>query len=182
MEPTEDPQGPPPAVGARGILLIVVAVVLGWALISGIGEDAFELGAPSATPSPGFTSTTDPGEDLEEPDDTVPDTTSESDSARPPSEVAVRAANGTGTPGIAGRVSDRLRPLGYEIIEPTDASRTIDTSAVQYVPGFEAEALEVALVLGLSPEAVGPLEAVPPVVGGVEGADVVVLVGPELDE
>lgn len=166
-------------------MLIALAVFLGWGLLASIDGDAFDVTAVPATGSGGgevitATSTTFPtsGDEPVTDDTAPPDTTQ----ARPPAEVVVRVANGTGTPGIAGRVSDQLRPAGYQLAEPTDASRTIDTSSVQFVPGFEAEALQVALALGLTPEAVGQLEAVPPVVGGVEGVNVVVLVGPELDQ
>jgi len=176
----DDPEQPAPALGLRAVLLLGAAVLLGWLLLANVDSDTFVAATEGSgrTTVPATTvPTTLPGEDTEPATTTPP-----SSDTRPPGEVAVIVANGTGTPGIAGRVSDRLEPQGYELLEPTDTTRTLDASSVQYQEGYEADAVAIAQSLQLPRTAVGPLEEVPPLQGGVGTAEVVVLVGPELDD
>ncbi len=75
--------------------------------------------------------------------------------ARPAAEVNVLVANGVGTAGIAGSTADVLVADGY-IGVAADAPNT-PTSVIFYQPGFDADAREVATILGATPDVIQPL-------------------------
>jgi hypothetical protein len=159
--------------GARGAVLLVIAVGLGILLLQ-----AFDSGSVPFT---------DVRTDAQPPTTrrgvvpTVPEETTTTQPPRDPSEVTILAANGTNTVGLGGRTSEFLRRSGYTAtLAPTDATRLLDASAVEFVPGFEQEARMIAQLLGLSANAVRPMSDAPPVPDR-KDADVLVLIGPDLD-
>jgi hypothetical protein len=87
--------------------------------------------------------------------------------------------NGTNVAGVAGRSGEVLRRAGYNVLSPTNTAKPVDSSSVQYAPGHDSEAKEVAKVLALPDTAVQPI-ANPPPVADTRGADVIVIVGPDL--
>jgi hypothetical protein len=87
--------------------------------------------------------------------------------------------NGTNVAGVAGRTRAVLRRAGYNVLSPTNTAKPVDSSSVQYAPGHDSEAKEVAKVLALPDTAVQPI-ANPPPVADTRGADVIVIVGPDL--
>ncbi|HEX2275485.1 MAG TPA: LytR C-terminal domain-containing protein [Acidimicrobiales bacterium] len=137
---------------------------------------------------------TDPGssasqstEDLEEATPTTgPDEvttlvpTSAPRAPRPPAEVKVLPANGSGVAGLGGRVGDRLKARGYtNTLAATNTTREVAASSVEFNRDFEPEARAVAETLGLPPTVVKALDSPP--VADTRGADVVVLIGPDLN-
>ena len=86
--------------------------------------------------------------------------------------------NGTATSGVAKRVSDPLATAGYQTAPPGNATADVEATQVFFGPGFEAEAAAVATAIGAPAGAVQPLPATPP--GNIGGAQVVVVVGPDL--
>jgi hypothetical protein len=144
---------------ARGIALIVVAVLIGVVLLK-------------ATDSPeAFTTTnvesSDDGDDegttvtTADSDDTTP-TTAAAEVAHNPAEVTVLVANGAGILGVAPRVADQLKAANYVTAEPGNTKAPADESAVFYTPGYEADATAIAQLLTPVPK-VAPLPEPPPV-------------------
>jgi len=160
---------PDPAIGnsARGVILLVVALVLGILILSktetGASAPRVETKRPTTTKAPNSAATT-----------------TSTRAPRQPAAIKVLAANGSGVAGLGGKTGDRLTAAGYNSLAPTNTTTDISTSVVAFTPGFEGEAAAVATVLGLPPTSVQALEANPPV-EDTKGADIVVLVGPDLE-
>ncbi len=152
----------------RGALLLAVAVVIGVLL----------LNAADDTPSPVRSGRGDSGDRADDPTTTTIRPTTTTAAARPPREVKVLSANGTKVNGAARRVSNTLRALGYNVLAPSEANPA-NASVVYFTPTFEREALSISQVLKLAPTALQPLPNPPPV-SDVRGANVVVVVGPDL--
>ena len=154
----------------RGALLLFVAVVLGVLLLNAADDTPSRVGAgrdngdSDGDRQDGVTTTTQP----------VPTTAA----ARPPRDVKVLSANGTEVAGAARKVSDGLRNLGYNVLAPGEA-RAAQASAVYFAPTFDREAQTVAQALQLPPTVVRPLPSPPPV-SDIRGANVLVVVGPDL--
>ncbi len=157
-----------PAIGnsARGVILLVVALVLGIFILSktGTGASAPEVETQRPTTTKANSAAT----------------TTSTRAPRQPAAIKVLAANGSGVAGLGGKTGDRLTAAGYNSLAPTNTTTDVSTSVVAFTPGFEVEAAAVATVLGLPPTAVQALEADPPI-EDTKGADIVVLVGPDLD-
>lgn len=162
----------------RGAVVLVVAIVIGLALLwrSGADDDASttttrpttptdEVGAPSTDGG-----TLDPIESSSLPDG--PSGTQD------PAMVAVIVFNGTPDriPGIAGEYSDKAATAGYQTLTATDAATPTDTTTIYAAQGFEgdAEAVKVALALPNAIVAAKPAEALGE---GDDLADVVVVLG-----
>ena len=153
----------------RGAVLLTVAVLLGVVLLNAAddpGPDRVVAARDDDSPSP-TTSTT-------------PVTTAVTIPLRPPAEVKVLAANGTTVKGVARKVTDQLKAGGWNVLAPTD-SRPAAASAVYFTGDYQREAGAVAEALGLAATVVGPLP-VPPPLTDARGANVVVVVGPDLAE
>jgi hypothetical protein len=151
----------------KGGILIFVALALGaLLLVRGPDSDLDAASAPddeeqtddSAAPpvtddDTGDTTTTTPG-------DTTTTTASE---ARPPGEVTVLVANGSGLPGVASAASAQLAAAGYLTADPDDIkpAELGKPTVIYYITGFEAEAKAVAELFGLDPEAEGVVAPMP---------------------
>lgn len=161
------------AAGARGALLLAIAVVLGVVLLNSFDR----------------VPTTDVDAILEDLDDTTttvadgsagtaPAATSTIPPARAPGDVSVLVANGTDIRGLAGATATALRGIGYNTLSPTDTSQPVDATKVLFSAGYEAEARTVATSLQLPPTAVeGVNPASPPPIADTLGANVIVLLG-----
>ncbi|MGJ0119812.1 LCP family protein [Williamsia sp. MIQD14] len=68
-------------------------------------------------------------------------------SALSPSAVGVRVLNGTGTTGLATRVSDQMSQLGFDVRGVADASENQTQTVVRYGPGEQAAAATVASMI-----------------------------------
>jgi len=158
-----------------GLVLICVAVLLGLFLLArGFGDD----GSPVAS-GDGTAVTTATTVDLNAPPTVDLDAAPTTIAVRPPSEVKVIVANASGVPGAAGALQVTLTADGYAVIDTANAA-TVSSTQVLYVGAYEPEALALAEALGLDSDAVSELPDPAPVEGASE-ANLVVLIGPDLD-
>ena len=152
----------------RGALLIVVAVVLGAALLA----KSFDTGGPANTGgNPGGTTTT-----------TVADTTSTTEPvAHNQAEVKVLVLNGVDpTKAIAGPAASALKAANYVTLAPADAKATVETTAVYFQPGYQADAEAIATKLGAPATAVAALPSpLPAAISAAGDANVIAVVGPD---
>ncbi len=110
---------------------------------------------------------------------TIPAPATTSRPLRAPADVKVLAANGSDVSGLGRRAADRLKSRGYtNTLAPTDTTRDVPATSVQFANDFEPEARAVADALGLPATVVTALDSPP--VSDTRGADVVVLIGPDL--
>ena len=163
---------------ARGIAVLVAAVVIGFLLLFNAGDDgdgSTNAGSTQTTTTVdtsglgGSTTTTAGG---------TTTTTAVSGSDRKPGDVSVLVLNADGPVGSAVAASTTIGAAGYKMGTPTNANSavTLATSAVYYAEGYQAEATAVALVLGKAASTVQPLPS--PVPGpGADKANVVVVLG-----
>ncbi len=189
----------------RGLLLVLVAVVVGVLLLRSVDDpddttvtDTAPPAAPgdtlpTATEAPTPTSAAESGA---APVATVApavtaapatDTTSagaEPFQPRPAAEVSVQVANSTTVRGAAGRLTDRFKTLSYITKTPTNYVGTpIDRTRIYYQPGSLLEARAIAGVLELDADNdVFPMLADPSAVQGFETPDVLVALGTDLAE
>jgi hypothetical protein len=159
----------------RGAVLLAVAVVIGTILLQATDEqgDPFTQRTDDAAAVVTTTTAGEQGRDDEDPQQDG------SGAVRPPAEVKVIALNASGVAGVARKASDALARAGYQVLPAGNADERTEGSAVFFTPGFEAEALELARGLGLP---VGAAQALPtpPPAADLRGANLVVLIGPDL--
>ena len=192
--------GPSNAAAApRALLLIAVAVVLGLVMLwKGLDTTPGIAVSPVATDdgSAGSVGMVEEGPaDLPMADEPVatttpaPTTTTTTTAVpaptRPPNQVRVLVANGSGVPRGAATVTDVLSPAGYTTLPPANATPT-DTSGIYYRSGYSGDARAVMeLVAPSNPDLILPLPAggldVPDAtLDRVADANVVVILGADL--
>mgnify|MGYP001823910013 FL=1 len=167
------PSGPDPA--ARGIILVVVAVVLGAILLAAGGTVGFDQDDESVDIGEGGG-----GEDVTE--TTAPtETTTSAPVTVAPSQVAVVAANGAGISGLAGPSADCLATQGDTNTAAPDALADTAQTVVYYVDGFQPNAVAIAGAFGLPETQVQPLPAEPVAGDQPDTTAIVVLLGPDAE-
>ena len=192
--------GPSNAAAApRALLLIAVAVVLGLVLLwKGLDTTPGIAVSPEVTDdgSAGSVGMVEEGPaDLPMADEPVatttpaPTITTTTTAApaptRPPNQVRVLVANGSGIPRGAATVTDVLSPAGYTTLPPANATPT-DTSGIYYRSGYSGDARAVMdIVAPGNPDLILPLPAggldVPDgTLDRVANANVVVILGADL--
>ena len=67
--------------------------------------------------------------------------------ATAPGNIGVRVLNGTGTAGLASKVSDAMSQLGFDVRGVADASENQTATIVRYGPGQQAAAATVASMI-----------------------------------
>jgi len=153
-----------------------VAVILGIVLLQqfddGIDTGAGQVAATSI-PAPVDQPTTTRRVGLT----TVPQTTPTTGRARTKAEVIVVVANGAGVRGLGAATTNALKNVGYTTLTPTDASGVVDKTSIQFVEGYEAEARELAGVIGQPATAVTRLANPPVAASEIADAKVVVVLG-----
>lgn len=97
----------------------------------------------------------------------------------PPSRVPVLVANASGVNGAAAAVTAELRPGGWNLLAPTNATAQETSSHVYYLAGFEPEAKAIATTLQLPATAVIPYTTAAPI-SSIGTAQVLVVVGPDV--
>ena len=175
----------------RGLIVLGVAVLIGFLLLANAGDDGSTNvstsgpsdttaegsaggdgatattaanGGGSSTPAPKSTTTT-AANGGEEPTGTT----------RAPASVSVVVLNGSGgIKGVASAATDKIKAKGYKTLEAGNAA-PVDKTVVYYNEGFQADANAVAGVLGLAPTSVSAAPANPP--AGSTGANVIVVLG-----
>ena len=190
--------GPSNAAAApRALLLIAVAVILGLVLLwKGLDTTPGVAVPPEATDDGSAESVGMVEEgpaDLPVEDEPVaattpaPTTTTTAVPAptRPPNQVRVLVANGSGVRLGASDVTDVLSPAGYTTLPPANATPT-DTSGIYYRSGYSGDARAVMelvapgnpdLILALPP---GGLDVPDGTLDRVANANVVVILGADL--
>jgi hypothetical protein len=157
------------STGVRAAVLLTAAVLLGLLLLRQFDAGTFEQSVDTG----GTTDTTS----REPTVSVIPNTTARP--LRPPADVKVVAANGTSVSGLAAKTTEFMRQNGYNVLAPTDATRPIENSQVEYRQDFEPEARAVAQSLQLPASAVRPIESEPPV-ADTRSTDILVLIGDDL--
>jgi hypothetical protein len=157
---------------ARGIALIVAAVVLGVVLLN--ATDSPEPFVPKVTAADGPTTTT-PSTSATDATTTTPTTAAAK--AHKPGEVQVLVVNGSGVNGAAGRVATTLSSEGYTL-KPSGNVKTAAASNVYFQPGYQADAQAIAAKLTPAP-GVLPMPTPAPV-KDLAGAHVLVVVAADL--
>ncbi len=143
---------------------------------TGAGDDGGETN-PDDTVTVG-----EPGDATTIPPVTIPDVP-EGDGPRPPAEVNILVANGTGGRGIAGSLADKLIADGY-IAKAANAPSTA-AGIIYYRQGYADDARAVATILGAPPDILtqapgdGTIAVAPEAVadGRLTDANVIVIVG-----
>ena len=152
---------------ARGAGLLAVAVIIGILLLRSGGGDPYSRSVSAgANPSPEVTAL-------------PPTATTVTVPVRQPPAIKVLPANGTSASGAATNTGNRLRQAGYNVLAASNTNNPATSSNVFYNPGFEREARVVAQLLGLPDSTVQPMPTPPPL-SDTRGADVIVVVGPDL--
>lgn len=155
------------AAAARGAGLVAAAIAVGVLLLrateetgprGGTGEVVAQTATTTTTTVAGVT----PGVGL-----------------RPPGQVRVLVLNAARIEGAAGDLSDRLKQMGYSVLEPENAPTQAET-IVYFKPGFEGEA--AVLAPEASEDAITEPLPDPSPFAGTENADVVIVLGTELKE
>jgi hypothetical protein len=148
----------------RAVIIVVLAVAVGYAALQAQSSHSSPSAASSAT-----TSTTLPRHVA------TPTTTT----TLPRSQVKVLVANGTQVNGLAGQFTQQLGAQGWSTLTATNAATAVSTSTVYFAPGDQSAAQTIATYLGLKATAVQPLSTATPVTS-TGGAAVVVVLGTDL--
>jgi hypothetical protein len=144
------------------LVTVVAALILGTvALAGGLRSSDSNQQVSAVTPAASGDPTLSPAPDL----------------PHGRSSTRVLAANATQTPGIAQAILQRLGAAGYIGVGSLDAPVLSTTSRVYFASGYEAEALDVARLVGLGESAVN---RTPPPIPDPNGADVLVVIGRDL--
>lgn len=169
----EQPPGAPNAV--RGLVIVVVAGLLGLFLLARGGTNSLFADDEPATGAAHVTSTTGNVPTIAPP----PTTAKAPVDTKAPAEVTVAIYNATAgaITGAAGDAKAKLTPLGYEQVTLNDAPGAISTSAVYYADGFQANATAIAQALGYDSGAVKAADGATDNPGSGSGASVVVVIG-----
>lgn len=155
---------------ARGIALIVVAVLLGVILLR--ATDSPEVGDVDTGPLAGARTTT-----TSAPTASAPSTTTTT--ALDPSTIIVLVANGAGVSGLAGDLTTSVAEAGFETVDATDVlGDDVETSTVYYTSGFQQGAEAVAELFDGVPDVAVLPDPAP--VADLAGANVVVVAGADL--
>jgi len=170
--PRQAPPGPNPA--SRGLILVIVAVVLGAILLIKGGRIGFETDATDVEIGSGG--------DNAPAETTVPPSTTPTTSVTP-AALKIVVLNGAGINGYAATAANFLSLAGYPTVTAQTAGVQAATTTVYYAPGFEGDAQALATLLS-----VGAVQPIPE--GTVLGkaatdvpadTNVVVVLGPDVE-
>jgi hypothetical protein len=181
--PGRPPRAPAGAAGgnagARGALLLGVAVILGIVLLQQFDSPSIPSGQVSVTsiPDDGDATSTTRRVGLT----TVAPATTTVARGRAKAEVKVLVANGAGVRGLGASTTNSLKERGYtNIAAPTDATTTVEKTGIQFAEGYEAEAKELAGVLSLPVAVVTRLASPPVAAADIGDAKVLVILGADV--
>ena len=162
---------------ARGLLVLGVAVAVGFLLLLNLGGGGGGGGGGS-TGSADDTSSVNTSEPLGGASTTAATSTTAASSAHQPGEVKVRVLNGGAPAGTAASTSDQIGASGYVMDDATDSPTNVEATTFFYAEGYQEDAIKIANLLGKSTDQVKPLTEAQ--LNGVEGdANVVVILGPD---
>jgi hypothetical protein len=158
-------------------MLLIVAFIIGVAVLKategggggGTAQSVRSSGARTTTTVRSSRATT-----------TVPVVTTTP--ARPVGQVKVLPLNGSGISGVAAKVADQLKALGYANTLAPDTYKSdepVSATIIEYATGSEADARAVAQGLRVPNATLKPIESPPPV-ADIRGAEVIVIAGSDL--
>ncbi len=156
----------------RALLLTIVAIVLGVVLLQVGSRAPTGVRVARNAASPVGSSALPPRGTRTVHEKTTTTTT------LPRGSVTVVVANGSSTNGVAAAYTTLLQRDGWHLLTPQTATVRVPTSAVYYAAGFEPEAQAIARSLSIAAASVTPISTSVPVT--TTGADVVVVIGPDL--
>ena len=151
-------RSPGPSGGARGAVVIGLAVILGIVGLQILDDSG---GSSNAT------STTTPGVATSGP-------TTTKVAVRPNNEVRVKVYNASGVQGRAQTLTDQLRAKGYNMQAPATLSDQRQGTVVECTDAFKNEATPLAL-FGVGNAGLAPYPSNPP--DGASDADCLVIIG-----
>lgn len=159
-------------VNAIGLALILMGMALALlfgarALFRTLNDGIVDAEKPPEVTAPA-TTTTDPSLT------TTTEATTTTATIRIPGEVITRVGNGAQRSGIAGGGTSLLDQAGYVTLAPKNAPPRED-SIIYYAETFEADAAQVARLLGVAETAIAPMPADPGV--PIEDAQVIAILG-----
>lgn len=172
------PAAPAPNPASRGVILVVVAVVLGIILLVQGGGVGFDEASDELEIESGDAPA---GGEVDAPPTTEAEPTSTS---VPPAALKVVALNGAGVSGFAGQAQQFLNVAGYTATGVGNAASQRETTTVYFAPGFEVDAATVAGLLGLELSDIAPIPEGTPLAA--DAADVpadtnvVIALGPDV--
>jgi hypothetical protein len=170
--PTGDGSEPPdrPRSG-RGLLLVVVAVVIGVLLLPSATRPPLSAAAAGTPPTTTASSSTSHHHGH--------GSSSTTSTTIPPATIHVLVANATTVNGVAGAVTQFLVSKGFGTLTATNALLKVTASEIYTVGGASADVSSVAAALNLPAASIEPAASAAPV-ASTTGANVVVIVGPDL--
>lgn len=169
------------ATSARGIALLVGAVILGIVLLKAT-DPPDSLADAAEGPAREATTTTVPST-TEASDEATTTSSDPSPTTEAPAEEAgplVLVANAANQAGVAGRLTAIVEQADFDVAPPANATVDVTTSTVYFAPGFEEAAAGVAELFDPHP-ATAPMPDAPPVaLGDLADANVILVAGPDL--
>jgi hypothetical protein len=156
-----------------GLVIVIVAVVIGVLLMPSATRAPLAASASTASTSPtvpagGKSTTKGHGH--------TPASTS---TTVAPASIHVLVANATDTNGVAGSTTAFLASKGFATLTAVNALVKVTSSEIFTVGGVTADTDAVANALGLPAASIEPAASAAPV-SSTTGANVVVIVGPDL--
>jgi cytoskeletal protein RodZ len=153
-------------------VIVIALFVVSTVLLLGVIHPSTSASGSASSPSVG--TGTNSSTTTTKPNHSPPTTTTV-----PTSRVPVVVANASGVNGAAAAVTAELKPSGWNLLAPTNATAQETTSHVYYLAGFEPEARAIATTLQLPATAVIPYTTAAPI-NSIGTAQVLVVVGPDL--
>jgi len=164
----------------KGAALLLIAIIIGVVLLHTAPANTTTISSGTSTPPTTHApKPTKPRETTT----TAGATATTAPPVRPPSQVRVAVANGSGVTGLAARIRAQLNSAGYNTATPPlNASAQVPTTSVYYVPGYQADAAVVATQqLSLPATTVKPMPTPTPLAASqLFGVDVLVLAGADI--
>jgi hypothetical protein len=171
--PSRDRSGPLPRPhAARGLALVVVAVVVGALLLPSATRAPLVSAAIATT-----TTTTVAGGGSGH--HHGPASSSTTTTTVVPSSIHVLVANATSTNGVAGAVTTFLSSKGFATLPAVNALVKVGSTEIYTVGGATGDVGAVVSALSLPPTSIEPAAQAAPV-ASTTGANVVVVAGPDL--
>jgi len=179
-DPGETSPAPPPGPGSslpigRTAIVLILFVIVTAVLVEQLHPTSSSTTATTTatSSSSSTTATTTHGTTATKGKSTTSTTTP------PPASVGVLVANGSNVAGAATKVATELKANGWNTLTAVDTTASVASSTVYYAPGYMASATSIATSLAVPTSAVQPLSTSVPV-ATVTGADVLVVVGPDI--
>jgi hypothetical protein len=164
----------------RAALLIGAAIAIGLILLhrgGGAGPVSISGNSPTTSPLNQVTTlTTQVGASTPT---TARGATTVPTTIRAAPSIKVLVANGTSTPGLAGKVSNDLHAKGYTTLASVNATQKPPSTVVYFQPSYSADAAALASKLNVAATGVQAMPSPPPV-SNLSGANILVIVGPDL--